>query len=308
MQRSKAVTILAIGITIGLLAGGAFAWAAIPDSSSSTISGCYLTKTGRLRVVDAQAGKVCKRNETPLSWNQTGPQGPRGLPGPTSPDSNVRLINLPESYTNVNGTVGYGPVDVADCRRISFHATMTTPVAMTVKLYAARSSSATAFGFVSQGAGQLGSSGVVYAPTGYRAIPAARFSVTTGGTVSLPAAYVACETMAAPVEVIDLPETFTNVPASTRMSFGLPDVSQCKDVSFHAETVPSTGGEAELYSAMSTAGPIVGFFSTGAVSGTGAVSYFPANYLPIPVAHFTLLFPTTASASDAWLACEPFNS
>ena len=61
---------------------GSLAIAAIPNSSSQLITGCYDKKFGVLRVIDKQAGKACNvRTETELSWNQTGPKGDIGLPG-----------------------------------------------------------------------------------------------------------------------------------------------------------------------------------------------------------------------------------
>jgi hypothetical protein len=87
MKRSKVAIVLVLGITVGLVAGGAFAWAAIPNSSTGVISGCYRTKTGKgLRVIDAQSGKTCARTETALSWNQTGPQGSPGVTGTPGSD------------------------------------------------------------------------------------------------------------------------------------------------------------------------------------------------------------------------------
>ena len=63
----------------------AIAHATIPGSNG-VIHGCYRNDDGRLRVVDDPA--TCKRNETALSWSQTGPQGPQGpvgAPGPQGP-------------------------------------------------------------------------------------------------------------------------------------------------------------------------------------------------------------------------------
>jgi hypothetical protein len=40
--------------------------------------------SGQLRVIDP-ATDTCRRNETPISWNQTGPQGPAGPEGPAGP-------------------------------------------------------------------------------------------------------------------------------------------------------------------------------------------------------------------------------
>jgi hypothetical protein len=57
---------------------GSVALAAIPGATG-VITGCCDKKSGELRVIDAEAGKTCKRDEQQISWNQTGPQG---LPGP----------------------------------------------------------------------------------------------------------------------------------------------------------------------------------------------------------------------------------
>jgi hypothetical protein len=51
--------------------------AAIPDASG-VIHACYRAN-GNLRLVDKSS---CTSGETPLTWNQTGPQGPAGGPGP----------------------------------------------------------------------------------------------------------------------------------------------------------------------------------------------------------------------------------
>lgn len=54
-------------------------FAAIPDASG-VITACY-TKLGTFRIIDAEAGQKCAKNETKLTFNQMGPQGPQGLPG-----------------------------------------------------------------------------------------------------------------------------------------------------------------------------------------------------------------------------------
>jgi hypothetical protein len=62
------------------LASSVAAVAAIPGGDG-TIAGCYKVgghNPGVLRVVDAEAGQHCRSTETPISWNQTGPQGPPG--------------------------------------------------------------------------------------------------------------------------------------------------------------------------------------------------------------------------------------
>jgi hypothetical protein len=57
------------------------------------IHGCYRIDTGRLRVIDTEAGQACGLRGKAISWNQTGerglqgvqgvqgPQGPQGPPG-----------------------------------------------------------------------------------------------------------------------------------------------------------------------------------------------------------------------------------
>lgn len=60
---------------------GSVAWAVIPDSNGA-IHGCRSTKSGALRVIDAPS-QSCKSTETPLDWNQQGPQGNPGVPGPS---------------------------------------------------------------------------------------------------------------------------------------------------------------------------------------------------------------------------------
>jgi len=54
--------------------------AAIPDSNG-VVHGC-VQPNGNLRVVDSTTS-ACKKKETPLNWNQTGPQGPPGPKGDT---------------------------------------------------------------------------------------------------------------------------------------------------------------------------------------------------------------------------------
>ena len=52
------------------------AWATIP-SKDGTINACYMKATGIVRIIDPDT-QQCHRWETPISWNQTGPQGPAG--------------------------------------------------------------------------------------------------------------------------------------------------------------------------------------------------------------------------------------
>ncbi len=77
----------AIGASLLAVAGiGSVALGAIPDSGGA-IHGCY-AKNGSLSVIDPSAGDTCKKNETAISWNesgQTGATGATGSQGATGP-------------------------------------------------------------------------------------------------------------------------------------------------------------------------------------------------------------------------------
>jgi Collagen triple helix repeat (20 copies) len=75
-----------VGIVAGfavLIVGGGVALATIP-SSSGVVNGCYNKTSGALRVIDPAAAN-CSNGESPLNWNQTGPQGLQGPQGPAGP-------------------------------------------------------------------------------------------------------------------------------------------------------------------------------------------------------------------------------
>ena len=70
--------------------GAAYAASASIPDSSGVIHGCYkATSNGsvsRLGVIDTTLpGGKCPKDQTELSWNQTGPQGPAGATGPVGP-------------------------------------------------------------------------------------------------------------------------------------------------------------------------------------------------------------------------------
>jgi hypothetical protein len=76
------------------------ALASIP-ASDGTISGCYDSYKGNLRVIDTAVGAACNSTEKALNWNQKGPkgdtgavgaQGPQGPQGPAGPGVNTNLI------------------------------------------------------------------------------------------------------------------------------------------------------------------------------------------------------------------------
>lgn len=81
--------------------GLGFVQAAIPDTSG-VIHGCYKNSNGSLRIFD-DAVDACSSNETELTWNQTGPQGP---PGPSN-SSFVESKRLFVPHTYPNGDIYY---------------------------------------------------------------------------------------------------------------------------------------------------------------------------------------------------------
>lgn len=81
MGRTASVAV----IVIALLLGGSVAFGAIPGAGGK-IDGCYTKLGGVVRVVDKAKSESCNSKlETPLSWNQTGPAGPKGEKGDVGP-------------------------------------------------------------------------------------------------------------------------------------------------------------------------------------------------------------------------------
>src|SRR5690349_2504531 len=73
-----------LGSIIGaVLAGGAAATIAAIPGADGVINGCYQKNVGNLRVIDPSGGDSCRPSEIPISWSQTGPQGPKGDTGAT---------------------------------------------------------------------------------------------------------------------------------------------------------------------------------------------------------------------------------
>ncbi len=62
------------------------------QGEEDVIHGCYKKKNGQLRIV--KKNKKCRKSETPISWNQTGPQGEQGPPGANAPELTNALCEL----------------------------------------------------------------------------------------------------------------------------------------------------------------------------------------------------------------------
>jgi hypothetical protein len=79
----RAVTIPAFAL-LAVLAAVGVGYAAIPDAGG-VIHSCYRVSSkpsGKLRVIDPDAGAKCGTNETALDFNQSGPKGDAGIQGP----------------------------------------------------------------------------------------------------------------------------------------------------------------------------------------------------------------------------------
>lgn len=132
-RRSSRVGRLSIGSIVGLFLAlllGAVALAAIPGAGG-VITGCYDTKSGALRVIDAQAGKACSKSETQLTWNQVGPQGPKGDTGVQGPKGDTGAQG-PAGPKGINWRGGYTlettyqPGDAVQLNGNAYIATATT--------------------------------------------------------------------------------------------------------------------------------------------------------------------------------------
>jgi hypothetical protein len=100
MKQLKRAAAFATVFGLGLGAS-TVAMAVIPDTGTHAITGCY-ADDGSLRVIDAEAGATCKKKETQITWNQTGPQGPTGAQGPKGDTG----LTGPTGQTGLPGATG----------------------------------------------------------------------------------------------------------------------------------------------------------------------------------------------------------
>ena len=75
-SRPRGSLVLAVGTVAAALCSGAIADGVSADGSP-VVHACYTRPGGALRL-----GSVCRTNERPVSWSQTGPAGPSGPAGP----------------------------------------------------------------------------------------------------------------------------------------------------------------------------------------------------------------------------------
>jgi hypothetical protein len=81
---------LVLLVVAAALVTGGVAYATIPDSAG-VYTACRLNNVGTIRLIDPTATPAssllshCTSLETPITWNQTGPQGPAGSAGAAGP-------------------------------------------------------------------------------------------------------------------------------------------------------------------------------------------------------------------------------
>ena len=102
----------------GLLASLFLACCALPFTSQpahavTTYYGCVTTSTGAIRIVSKTT--TCKSTETKITWNQTGPAGPKGATGPAGP-AGPKGATGPAGPKGATGAQGGGLVRAIQAR------------------------------------------------------------------------------------------------------------------------------------------------------------------------------------------------
>jgi hypothetical protein len=114
-------------VVIAFAAGSA--WVAY-GSGSATFSAC-LGGLGQLRAVTTGTAPTCLPGETPVSWNQSGPQGPQGPQGAAGPQG-------PTGATGPQGPAGaQGPAGSAGVSGLEIVRTEGTPSRATFQVQVA---------------------------------------------------------------------------------------------------------------------------------------------------------------------------
>jgi hypothetical protein len=101
MRRRTGRVRLAVAVAIVGIAGGIIVTYAVAQvGAGGVINGCYKSANGQLRVVDPATDR-CNPSETPISWNEIGPQGPKGDPGPQGPKGDQGPPGSPDTPQQV---------------------------------------------------------------------------------------------------------------------------------------------------------------------------------------------------------------
>ena len=87
------ITAALAAATTAIVVTGTIAIAAIPDSTTKVITGCYAKTGGALIIIDKQAGKTCTTSQIELTWAQQGAPGVAGPAGPAGPSASSGPID-----------------------------------------------------------------------------------------------------------------------------------------------------------------------------------------------------------------------
>jgi hypothetical protein len=88
-----------IGAALVLMFGGMVAYSAIP-SADGTITACMTKASGTVRLIEAKAGKKCRKAEKLVTWNEEGQPGADGTNGTNG-------TNGKDGTNGTNGVSGY---------------------------------------------------------------------------------------------------------------------------------------------------------------------------------------------------------
>jgi hypothetical protein len=121
MKRFRNALVVGLVLSSTLLVGGIAQAEGLMmqvPGADGVIHACFEDDGGKLRVIDPQLGITCKREETPLQWNQTGPQGPKGdagAPGPAGAPGLSGYQQVTQSINNFSLAAQTESVHVLSC-------------------------------------------------------------------------------------------------------------------------------------------------------------------------------------------------
>ncbi|MFC1935943.1 hypothetical protein ACFLX9_04240, partial [Chloroflexota bacterium] len=104
-MKPNKLAVLGLAMLVIIALVGGITWAFAAEDQSQEISAC-LNPAGQIRIVDSI--EECKKQETPLTWNTEGPEGPAGV---DCWDLDGDGVRDPEEDVN-----GDGAFDALDCQ------------------------------------------------------------------------------------------------------------------------------------------------------------------------------------------------
>ena len=205
---------IAAATATAIVVSSSFAIAAIPNSSTKVITGCYLKTSGTLRVIDKQANKTCKTTEIELSWNQqgvTGPIGPAGRDGTNGINGSPGAVG-PKGDPGASGANGadgapalQGPAGALSCsEELRIHAAVSAFAVRTECLPQPVTIFDNLGSYSGQGGGGSGATGASYGnPPGNNDV-AAGFDVAAGPNINLDSITLRSMQLAGPNVIVSL--------------------------------------------------------------------------------------------------------